>query len=412
MTDSDFVERLETSYGLTDLNQDEKTTCELLLQSCDGSDITIMPNHHVNLLGEFDGFKFTVPSQSSAKCLPLSRTMFYGNTAAECSSYSGPVSKDVMRLLSNLKESKQLMKDLLNEWESTDKNDRAGFECIPEHSDSYSVKKNSCVYDLRAVDAKPWKPETPTTVGIYHAYVRGSNKDQREHKLFICASGGCVSACDSYYNLFLDVASQSTVDELTECQETWWLKKACNRSRARIIKMVADKFEIPVPCITDVHSYNNQEIAIPTTDTLSYDLTKSGNSHYSLFSMCTDTTTSKNGILFKLHPSEGYWVFRGPSRSSRGVQSFGSAFGNQQICGSFPTETYKIGEYSKHIPKKGNRSIITRDHTTVCRPSENNSNFEYMWPDEQFLKNLETMEWNRDNGIVELMPIVVGVSNQ
>jgi hypothetical protein len=31
--------------------------------------------------------------------------------------------------------------------------------------------------------------------------------------------------------------------------------------------------------------------------------------------------------------------------------------------------------------------------------------------DENFFRNLEQMQWARDNGVVELMPIVVGVFN-
>jgi hypothetical protein len=29
--------------------------------------------------------------------------------------------------------------------------------------------------------------------------------------------------------------------------------------------------------------------------------------------------------------------------------------------------------------------------------------------DEAFFKNLERMQWNRDNGYVELIPIIVGI---
>ena len=33
----------------------------------------------------------------------------------------------------------------------------------------------------------------------------------------------------------------------------------------------------------------------------------------------------------------------------------------------------------------------------------------YMCFDEAFFKNLERMQWNRDNGFVELIPVVVGM---
>lgn len=34
----------------------------------------------------------------------------------------------------------------------------------------------------------------------------------------------------------------------------------------------------------------------------------------------------------------------------------------------------------------------------------------YMCFDEAYFKTLETMQWNRDNGCVELIPIVVGLA--
>jgi hypothetical protein len=34
--------------------------------------------------------------------------------------------------------------------------------------------------------------------------------------------------------------------EICDSQEAWWLRKGCQRTRARLIKALADKFEIPV----------------------------------------------------------------------------------------------------------------------------------------------------------------------
>ena len=37
------------------------------------------------------------------------------------------------------------------------------------------------------------------------------------------------------------------------------------------------------------------------------------------------------------------------------------------------------------------------------------SRTQYMCFDEAYFKTLESMQWNRDNGCVELIPIVVGM---
>ncbi len=41
--------------------------------------------------------------------------------------------------------------------------------------------------------------------------------------------------------------------------------------------------------------------------------------------------------------------------------------------------------------------------------SQRVSSAQYMCFDEAYFKTLESMQWNRDNGCVELIPIVVGL---
>ena len=51
------------------------------------------------------------------------------------------------------------------------------------------------------MDSRPWTPELPERIGIYHAYIRGYNRDVRAHKLFICCTGGLNRASDAFCNL-------------------------------------------------------------------------------------------------------------------------------------------------------------------------------------------------------------------
>lgn len=97
----------------------------------------------------------------------------------------------------------------------------ASFSCMPDNSDIIRRRLSTMgggmddqldpvtlfgnMHNRKSADCKKWKPEVPESVGIYHAYVRGFNKDTRSHKLFIVTSGGCSSLCDSYFNLFVDV---------------------------------------------------------------------------------------------------------------------------------------------------------------------------------------------------------------
>ena len=55
-----------------------------------------------------------------------------------------------------------------------------------------------------------WTPELPERIGVYHAYIRGFNRDVRTHRLFIVCSGGMARACDEFCNLVIDIGKLST----------------------------------------------------------------------------------------------------------------------------------------------------------------------------------------------------------
>lgn len=103
--------------------------------------------------------------------------------------------------------------------------------------------------DLRTIDSKNWTPEVPDTIGIYHAYLRGYNRDVRAHKLFLACSGGLEKACDSFCNLLIDVGEKWTAKEVADSEEVWWLRKACQRGRCRLLKQLADAYGLRVQSI-------------------------------------------------------------------------------------------------------------------------------------------------------------------
>lgn len=74
------------------------------------------------------------------------------------------------------------------------------------------------MHNRRVADSAEWEPEMPERVGIYHAYVRGLNRDSRSHRLFIVATGGCTSMSDNYFNLFLDVRNHMKVEAVANSE--------------------------------------------------------------------------------------------------------------------------------------------------------------------------------------------------
>jgi len=76
-------------------------------------------------------------------------------------------------------------------------------------------------------------------------------------------------------------------------------------------------------------------------------------------------------------------------------------FGDYKTCGVFPTNSPVV---------KRQQSILVQDTPAIVRlHSKKPAQTPYMCFDEAYFKTLEGMQWNRDNGYVELIPIVVGL---
>ena len=147
----------------------------------------------------------------------------------------------------------------------------------------------------------------------------------------------------------------------------------------------------------DIQAFGRALLAIPTSESVEHDLGRLGG-RVAVYNSCVDTTTKNlNGIVCNMHPSEGLWLFRGAPRGS----CFGSMFGDHKVCGMFPTSAAQVDRP---------QSILVQDADCVVRLDRKKALKEpYMCFDEAYFKNLEHMQWNLDNGYVELIPIVVGM---
>lgn len=88
----------------------------------------------------------------------------------------------------------------------------ATLECMPDNTDAMTGHGLLRGMDLRTVDCSDWTPEVPEQIGIYHAYLRGFNRDVRTHRLFVVCSGGLERACDAFCNLMIDVGQKCTAE--------------------------------------------------------------------------------------------------------------------------------------------------------------------------------------------------------
>ena len=249
------------------------------------------------------------------------------------------------------------------------------------------------------MDSRHWTPEVPDVIGVYHAYLRGYNRDVRAHRLFLGCSGGLGKASDEFCNLLIDVGARWTARQVAESEEAWWLRKACQRSRGTLLKGLADAFGLRVQHIQDIQAHRPSRMAVACTDTVEHDLAyDAARGAVAVYNGCCDTSRPFNGIVARMHPGEGLWLFRGAARAG----GFGSIFGDARVCGAFPASQPPCAGRAGTAAAPAGSECVVRLHSAPRAER-------YRCFDEAYFRTLERMQWDRDNGHIELVPIVVGV---
>jgi len=407
--------RMITSFSLHAPSSEAEQTIQSILQ--EDTHIRLLPTHCINAAGELEGFQLAVPSKAKGGVLPVNRTMFHGTSLFEVNCKAGVFNSDIMRLQS-ANNTRELMSQLLHRIADSARGSEATFRCVPDNVDLMSsIRSDGSVMEAhisrttgkRNVDFVDWQPELPHSIGLYQAFCRGYQKDMRVHKLFIGVNGGLNKCSDEFYNLILDVGNEFTAGEIALSEEAWWLRKACQRARARVALMTAEHFGLSIATTRDLFSYNQTAVGVPAVDTVEFDIKDGPDDTIEFYSACVDTTSIQNGILVKMHESEGLWVFKGGAKSSARVTSFGSLFGSKKTCGIFMTRSpyYRRGQGSASHTNGLDSELVVR-HGSQPRTRADGHVFQCF--DERFFANLAEMQWDRNNGVVELVPIVVGMN--
>lgn len=410
-----------TSFSLHEPSEEALQTIDSIL--VEGTSMKLMPTHCINAAGELEGFQLLLPNKARGSILPINRNMFHGTSLFEvnCTTPRGETggvfNADIMRLMQT-DDTKAMMQTLMSTIADNASGAEASFRCVPDNVDLLSsVRSDGSVMEAniartsgrRSVDFSDWKPELPHSIGLYQAFCRGYQKDVRVHKLFIGVNGGLNRCSDEFYNLLLDVGNEFTCQEVAFSEEAWWLRKACQRARARVALTCAEHFGLNITTTRDLFSYSQDKIGVPIVDTVEFDIKEGPDDLVEFYSACTDTTAIQNGIITKMHESEGLWVFRGGAKSSAKATSFGALFGSKNICGVFPTRSpyYKRNQGSPSFVNGLDSELVAR-HSSLPRTKPDGYAFQCF--DERFFTNLSSMQWDRNCGVIELVPIVVGVS--
>jgi hypothetical protein len=236
--------RMSLRYAMHPVTQDERVTCQSMLAQDQSSRLLVMPTHHINDMGDMMGFRFSCNLYSTGNILPLVRTMFHGHTLVECGQAT---EAQIMQLMSQPERNRERMQALMRRIEAECV--PATLDCVPENASAVTQHGTIQASGLLTVDSQHWTPELPERIGIYHAYIRGFNRDVRIHRLFLVCSGGLAKASDAFCNMVIDVGKSWTAQDVCDSQEAWWLRKGCQRARRRLIKSLADEFEIPLQCV-------------------------------------------------------------------------------------------------------------------------------------------------------------------
>ena len=377
---------LSQQYALHPLIPEETQTCHSLLQHpLHQSRLTLMPTHHITPYGDLAGFQFSCAASASAQCLPISRTMFYGHTMVECHENE----EAIWHLILNQRNNTERMKRFLETIES--RSNPAVLSYSPEYSGYMNTYHNK---EILTKDSGYWTPEVPDSIGIYHAMVRGYNREVREHKLYLICSGGLPKACDEFCNLLIDVGGKCNAHTAAISEEAWWLKRACRRSRCRLLYDLAKEFSLNITSIEDIQAKNTVYLAAHTLDTIEHDLLFDEiKQRVTIVNECTDTSRVIPGVLTKMHPAEGYWLFRNGHHNNMKINDMGA----------FPTTQPLLEKAKFSVPVYTGSNKVVGENLSIKRQH-------YMCFDENYLQMLGTMGWDRNYGITELMPIVVGVN--
>ena len=220
ITPSGAASRLLEQFALHPLTPDERVTAQSMLQD-PSSRVLVMPTHHINEMGDFMGFRFTCNAYAKGNHLPVVRTMFHGHTLVQCQL---PDETMIMRLMASREQNKARMLEFLQEIERECV--PATLDCVPENASSVTRHGTLEATGLLTVDSQHWTPEVPDRIGVYHAYIRGYNRDVRAHRLFIVCSGGMARASDAFCNLVIDAGKNCTaqVDPKTPSLLSCWFR--------------------------------------------------------------------------------------------------------------------------------------------------------------------------------------------
>jgi hypothetical protein len=388
----------------------EYDAAEAVVAASQQTHVKLLPNHHMNEDLELAGFHFTCNASDLASVMPVPKTLFACTAMYEVRSSEGcAFNTCVLRVLAEQAKARAALEGVVARLRAHECREAPGFDCIADEADDEPVEGVLAFLTHCRSDRRTWAEQLPATVGLYHAFVRKSTKDRIEHKLFIVVSGSLAYADEELFRAWQDSCASTTCAQFALAEETEWLRAATIRNLNRVAAMVAEALELPVTCVIDTEDPSRtKRAAHPTTVTFEHDiwLDTERNAVHMVNSGCF-VERSENGVLFRMNAGEGFWLYPGPSDNASG-QPYGSVFNSSERCSTFPTTTVKY--HGKFGARGAVVSCRRSDNTTLLYEEEDTGVHTSLFPEEHFFRKCAELGFNRNFGIVHLMPLIAYAS--
>ena len=404
---SDSMKRVDCSVAFRALTKQELDVCLNCVKSSIHSKIQPMPTHGISPEGQLEGFVFECSPVDSASILPVSLSCFAATCIYEVNTAS-IASTPYLDLVNNIDDMNDKLMSLVEDM----KNDECSPLTLNCMADYENIKQQG---QGMVQDECEWREELPAKLGIYHCFMRTNAQNQREHKVFIVISGNCQHATEEIHKLWLDAAETMTAGEFIQCPEVEWLRQTTLRHHNRLAHRVATSMNMSVQSIDDMECVGSQKkMLLPTLSCFYRDMALINNKVYLSTDACL-LALNCSGVVFDCFSDEGFWVFTGPQDYSS-YKIFGSNFQTNRQQHVFPTKSvffhslYPSPQRTNVISIQQEKQPITQ-HTRLMHITTHHSTKRrfngYLFPHAEFLQHTQKLGFSLNDGIANLMPILV-----
>lgn len=392
--------RVDERLCFAPLTRQEREACDSCVSTSVFSHLQLMPNHMLTETGEISGFCFKSQGTEKVNTIPMDKNSFGTTAVYEC--VSGKHSKGYISIVNNLEATQSRLESLVKALECCECH--LNFECMHDWTNSTTVQ-----------DQRAWHDALPVKMGVYHCFMRTNAQNEREHKIFIVVSGNCRHASEELHKLWLDARDDITIAQFMECGEVVWLRHATLRWLNRVAWRIMSALDLSSNAVVVDYEAVGPAVCmlIPTHFTVYNDLHI--NPLTNEFFMTNNAALLQkigSGVIFDCFSSEGFWIFHGP-RDTSAYKIFGSEFSATKDCHAFPTKT--VCYHALHVCKKAQSQVslpraskLDVKKSTTCLYAGDKAVYTgFMFPDSSFIQELEKLGFSYNNGITNLMPIVM-----